>query len=67
MYENTEIKWSLTIPLLILLIILLLLVAREFWQLFRYRKRYFTSSENYIEWIIILLVIINILPGWKQK
>ena len=68
LYQNDDIDWNLTIPLLILLILLFLLVARETWQMFRYRKRYFYNMENYLEWAIILLVIVNVMPGkWIQE
>ncbi len=62
LYENTDVDWVLTIPMLILLIILTILVIREMWQMFRYRKRYFYNMENYLEWAIILLAVVNVLP-----
>ncbi len=62
-YYNEDLEWRLSIPLIILLTILTLLIIREFWQMFIYRKRYFYITENYLEWIIIALTIVNILPS----
>ena len=49
--------WSL-----ILLIFVVILIFRELYQIFKQKKRYFLAMENYIEWFVIALVFMNIVP-----
>ena len=48
--------------MLIMLIFVVILIFRELYQIFKQKKRYFLTMENYIEWFVIALVIMNILP-----
>ncbi len=48
---------------LFLFICIIILTIREIWQIFKQKKRYFLSPENYMEWFVILLVILNIIPA----
>ena len=43
-YEDDTIK--ITIPLIILWVYVLVLILREFWQIFKYKKRYSTRMIN---------------------
>ncbi len=53
---------TVTFYILILFIFVLILVLREFYQIFKQKKRYFMTVENYLEWVVIGLVIVSILP-----
>lgn len=65
--ENGEVFKIDTMPVtyyvLILFIFIVLLFLRELYQIVKQKKRYFQSPENYIEWFVIALVVLNILPS----
>ena len=46
----------------ILFIFIVLLIFKEIYQMIQQKKKYFTSMENYVEWFVIVLVTINIIP-----
>ena len=57
--------YKISISMILLWIVLFFLLIREFYQLCAYKpKRYFTAYENYLEWSIIVLVILNLLPDY---
>ena len=57
--------YKISVSMILLWICLGILLIREFYQLFAYGpKRYFTAYENYLEWSIIILVILNLLPDY---
>ena len=53
---------TVTYYMLIMVIFVVILIFRELYQIFKQKKRYFLTMENYIEWFVIALVILNILP-----
>ena len=57
-YEDDFVK--ITIPLIILWIYVLILILREFWQIFKYKKRYQTYMINKRENSNFMLSIIFI-------
>ena len=63
LYIDESIDFEVTYSLCVLGVLLLIMLIRELWQIIKLKKRYFESAENYIEWTVIILVILNILPG----
>lgn len=53
---------KVTIYVLLLFCYIIILFMREVWQIYKQKKRYFLSPENYIEWFVLALVIVSILP-----
>ena len=51
-----------TYYILILFIFVVILVLREFFQMLKQKKRYFLKVENYIEWFLIVLTILDFIP-----
>lgn len=64
LYKDEDINYEVTYSLIILCVLLLVLIIREFWQIFKLKKRYFTQPENYLEWAVIILAILNIIPWY---
>ena len=54
--------YSLTVTTIIVSVITLILMAREFYQLAKQGRRYFSYFENVIEWSILLLVVFSLIP-----
>ena len=63
LHEDKETDLFITYAYIALCIVLLLQILREIYQMFQVKKRYFTSTENYLEWMVIILVALNLLPG----
>jgi len=58
-------EYKISISMILLWVVLFFLLIREFYQLCAYKpKRYFTAYENYLEWSIIILVVLNLLPDY---
>ena len=53
---------TVTYYILILFIFVVILVLREFFQMLKQKKRYFLKVENYIEWFLIVLTILDFIP-----
>ena len=53
---------GITYYTLILFIFIIVLIIRELYQMIQQKKRYFYTIENYVEWFVIGLVVINIFP-----
>ena len=51
--------------MLILGIYIVLMIFREIVQIIKQKKRYLVASENYIEWIVLVLAIANIIMSMK--
>ena len=65
--KNTYI-YKISVWMIILIILLVFLFIREFYQIYKLRpRRYFTEWENYLEWAVIVLVILNLLPWYWMK
>ena len=57
--------YKISVSMILLWVCLFFLLIREFYQLCAYGpKRYFAAYENYLEWSIIVLVILNLLPDY---
>ncbi|TRY68237.1 hypothetical protein TCAL_06841 [Tigriopus californicus] len=63
-YKDEDINYEVTYSLIILCVLLLLLIIREIWQIVKLKKRYLTQPENYLEWAVIILAILNIVPWY---
>jgi len=55
-------SYDITVTFIIISVLTLILILREIYQLIKLKKRYFTYFENFIEWIILGLVIFSLLP-----
>ena len=53
---------TVTYYILILFIFVMLLIIREIYEIIMQRKRYFFSLENYIEWFVLTMAFISIMP-----
>ena len=60
--ESSRKDYEITYSLVILCVILILLIGREIWQIVTLKKKYFSQYENYLEWSVIVLVILDLLP-----
>lgn len=56
-----------TLYILILFIFVIILIIRETYQIIKQKKRYFTGIENYIEWFVIGLASVSIIPRSNFK
>ena len=73
--EKTEEAWifeidglgKITYYILILFIFILLLIIREIYEIIMQKKRYFYALENYIEWFVLAMASISILPKQLYK
>ncbi|XP_023346076.1 uncharacterized protein LOC111715063 [Eurytemora carolleeae] len=61
-YYVTQLDYSITISTILVAIFTIFLMAREIVQLVRLRKRYFHYYENMIEWCVLVLVLLSLLP-----
>lgn len=61
-YRDEEMDYNVTYTLICLVLLLLILMGQEIFQIFKVGKRYFTNPGNYIEWIVMILVLFDVIP-----
>jgi hypothetical protein len=65
---NSTYVYTVTVSMILLWVLWLLLIVREFYQMYNFKpRRYFSEPENYLEWTVLVLVLINLLPWYLLK